>query len=120
MREALPSYYSLFGSTREILRRHGSKVAQPKHGGSYSFGRLAVIVLNDVLRPLLAEWHPRLAAYEHRRPEGVSPADHEVACEHNAELRADIAQVRQTLLAYEKALREAADVPSLIGPAEGQ
>ena len=46
-------------------------------------------------------------------------AEYEAAWEHNAELREALAQVRQTLLGYEKALREAADVPSLIGPAEG-
>ncbi len=120
LREALSSYHSLFGTTREILRRHGSKVAKPKRGGTYSFGRLAVIVLNDVLRPLLAEWHPRLQAYEHQRPEGTSPAEHEAAWEYNGALREAIGLVRQTMLGYERALREAADVPSLIAPAQAE
>src|SRR3954454_6461879 len=41
-REALTSLYALFGVTREILRRYGPEVAQPKDTGSASFGTLAV------------------------------------------------------------------------------
>jgi hypothetical protein len=35
-------------------------VATPK-GGDLSFGLIAMTVLNKVLRPLLAQWHPELA-----------------------------------------------------------
>ena len=58
LREALNSIYSLFDTTRGILRRYGPAVARPKGGRELSFGYLAVSMLNLVLRPLLTEWHP--------------------------------------------------------------
>jgi hypothetical protein len=45
LREALSSLYSVFGSTRQILREHGPEVAKPKGGGDLSFGYLSVTVL---------------------------------------------------------------------------
>src|SRR4051812_5037483 len=47
--EALESMYSLFATTREILRRHGPDVAAPKPDGQYNFAYLAVVILNLVL-----------------------------------------------------------------------
>ena len=55
LREALTSLYSLFATTRAILRHYGPSVAQPKSDGQLSFGSLAVAVLNSVLRPVLAK-----------------------------------------------------------------
>ena len=46
---ALSSTYSLFSITREILKEHG------RHGREFS--RLAVIVLNQIIRPFTAKWH---------------------------------------------------------------
>src|ERR671939_642463 len=56
--EALSSLYTLFGSTRDILRKYGPSVAEPKGKGNLSFGYLAVAILNGALRPVLAKWHP--------------------------------------------------------------
>jgi hypothetical protein len=42
LREALGSLYSLFGSTRDILRRGGPAVARPAPEGRLRFGYLAV------------------------------------------------------------------------------
>ena len=67
-RAALSSLYTLFETTRSILRTHGAAVARSKGDGNLSFGVIAVRILNDVLRPLLSEWHPRLEQYEHERP----------------------------------------------------
>lgn len=64
LREALTSLYSLFGTTRDILRRYGPGITRGKDNGTISFGYIAVAVLNGALRPLLATWHPRLTAYE--------------------------------------------------------
>ena len=56
VREAMNSLYSLFGSTREILRKVG-----PKVGASHdSVGGIAIAVLNNGLRPFLSKWHPLL------------------------------------------------------------
>lgn len=46
---ALASAYSLFPTTREILRRHGRN--------SIKFSMIAIPVLNQVVRPFTAKWH---------------------------------------------------------------
>ena len=113
LREALASLYSLFGTTRSILREHGPGVAQAKGGGDYSFGLIAVVILNQVLRPLLAEWHPRLCDYEGARPPARSRTDHERAWEHGRELRDILEDVRDALAEYAELLARVAGVPSL-------
>ena len=49
---ALESIHALFGLTRDILKRNGS--------GAGEFAKLAIPVLNQVVRPFTAKWH-RLA-----------------------------------------------------------
>ncbi|MCX5201923.1 hypothetical protein OG897_10730 [Streptomyces sp. NBC_00237] len=114
LREALSSLYSLFGTTREILRRHGPAVAPPLEPGHLSFGVLAMTVLNRVLRPLLSEWHPRLAAYESQRPAHVDPVAYERAWEHAQALRGDLDAVRQALESLARTLQQVAGVSDLI------
>ena len=46
---ALDSVYAIFPLTREILRRHGS--------GCGEFAKLAIPVLNQIIRPFTAKWH---------------------------------------------------------------
>ena len=46
---ALDSVYSLFPITREILRRYGRR--------AINFTKIAVPVLNQVVRPFTAKWH---------------------------------------------------------------
>ena len=46
---ALDSVYSLFSTTREILRRRGRRTLQ--------FSKIAIPVLNQVVRPFTAKWH---------------------------------------------------------------
>ncbi len=46
---ALDSVYSLFPTTREILRRRGRE--------SIGFSKIAIPVLNQVVRPFTAKWH---------------------------------------------------------------
>ncbi|MES5822875.1 hypothetical protein [Streptomyces sp. RG80] len=114
LREALSSLYSFFQTTREILRRYGPEVAPPLAPGHVSFGVLAVTVLNRVLRPLLATWHPRLTAYESQRPEGQDPVAWEQQWEHADALRERIGEVRRTLVSLARTLQEVADVSDLI------
>ena len=67
VREALNSLYSLFGTTREILKDAG-----PNVGASInSVGGIAIAVLNLGLRPFLAKWHPLLQVYEAKRPSDI-------------------------------------------------
>jgi len=114
LREALSSLYSLFNTTREILKKYGPAVAQPKGEGKISFGFLAVTILNFVLRPVLAKWHPLLLDYENKREPSVSILEHEKKWDKNEELRKVLNDVRCTLLDYAKILAEVARVPSLI------
>ena len=58
LREALSSLHDIFGETRQILRKYGPTVAQPKGAGSLSLGSIAVQVLNTALRPFFTRWHP--------------------------------------------------------------
>src|SRR5689334_24814943 len=59
-REALNSLYSLFATTREVLRGAGPEIAR----GPDDVGPVAIKVLNEGLRPFTARWHTELAAYE--------------------------------------------------------
>ncbi len=113
LREALSSLYSLFATTRALLRQYGPGLARPKHGGELSFGVIAIRILNEVVRPLLAEWHPRLADWENQRPPGVAPVDHERAWPLAGELREALAAQHRALTAYADALAEVAGVPPL-------
>jgi hypothetical protein len=114
LREALSSMYSLFATTRNILREYGPGIAQPKGDDQLSFGYLAVAVLNTVLRPLLAKWHPLLKDYEDLRPGNISSLAYERAWEHYAALRKAIDDGRLVLTDYANLLAEVAGVPSLI------
>jgi hypothetical protein len=46
---ALKSVHSLFPTTREIIRHHGS--------GCNEFTKIAIVVLNQIVRPFTAKWH---------------------------------------------------------------
>jgi hypothetical protein len=46
---ALTSVYELFALTREILKKHGP--------GALQFAKLAIPVLNQIVRPFTAKWH---------------------------------------------------------------
>jgi hypothetical protein len=114
--EALTSLYALFDITRGILRKYGPQVAKPKGEGQLSFGYLSVAVLNGVLRPLLAKWHPLLADYEAHRAADVSMLEHERAWAQAEELRNELRRARQALSDYADVLAEVAGVEPLRWP----
>ena len=119
-REALTSLYSLFPTTREILRRYGPGIAQGKGDDQTSFGQLAVTILNNALRPLLSEWHPRLQDHEDQRPETTTRAEWEAAWSEIDTLRKAIDEVRTTISQYADLLAQVAEVRSLHHRAPGQ
>ena len=60
---------------------------------------------NQVLRPVLAAWHPVLAHWEEQqRDPNVSPIEHERAWELAGELRKTLETTRKTLIGYCDAL----------------
>ncbi len=46
---ALASIYSLFPTTREIIRRNGRPCVE--------FTKIAIVILNQLVRPFTAKWH---------------------------------------------------------------
>ena len=46
---ALESIYNIFGITREIIKTHGRDCQ--------GFARIAIVILNQVIRPFTARWH---------------------------------------------------------------
>jgi hypothetical protein len=115
LREALTSLYALFGITREILRRYGPQVAQPKREGAASFGTLAVTILNEALRPLLSKWHPRLQDHEDQRPPDITRVDWERQWADFDEFKDELATVRRTIDQYSALLADVAEVPAFNG-----
>jgi hypothetical protein len=92
---ALDSVYSLFPTTRQILKTRGRECEQ--------FTKLAVVVLNQMVRPFTSKWH-RIAV------EGGF--DDPVRC---AEFRIELQNLQQQLVIYSKALADIAGVEDLTG-----
>ncbi|MEM8504865.1 MAG: hypothetical protein AAF716_17125 [Cyanobacteria bacterium P01_D01_bin.1] len=106
VREAMNSLYSLFGSTRQILRKAG-----PKVGASHdSVGGIAIAVLNNGLRPFLSKWHPLLQEWEEKKPDGVSPQAHEKSWDSEMVARGELDVLRADLEKYAEALGAIAGV----------
>lgn len=106
VREALNSLYSLFGTTRHILRDAGPDVGAciPSVGG------LAIGVLNNGLRPFLSKWHPMLLDWEGRKPVERSAKEHEHLWEHNTTFRSELRDLREELERYAVILGKAAGI----------
>ena len=106
LREVLNSLYSLFETTREILKEAG-----PDVGASHeSVGGIAIIVLNNGLRPFLSKWHPLLQAWEAKRPADLSPKEHEQNWSEEPKAREELAKLRSDLEQYANALAEIAGI----------
>ena len=90
---ALDSVYTLFPTTREILRRHGRNATR--------FSKVAVPILNQVVRPFTTKWHARLK-------DGASCSQEE-----RAEFRAELDALAKDLRNYAKLLAEIAHVEDL-------
>ncbi len=90
---ALDSVYAIFPLTREILRRNGS--------GCGEFTKLAIPVLNQVIRPFTAQWHKRSVGGAFNDPTQCS------------EFRENLAKLQPRLRAYTMALADMASVEDL-------
>ncbi len=90
---ALDSVYSLFQTTRDILRRHGRE--------SIRFSKVAIPVLNQVVRPFTAKWHRESL-------DGAFDDEARVA-----KFRTELEDLRLDLLNYNRMLAEIAEVEDL-------
>jgi hypothetical protein len=90
---ALDSIYAIFPATREILRRQGS--------GCGEFAKLAIPVLNQIIRPFTARWHRLSLAGAFQDPNRCR------------EFRAEVAALQPRIRSYTRALAAMADVEDL-------
>ena len=90
---ALASVYAIFPLTREILKKHGS--------GAGSFAKLAVPVLNQIVRPFTAKWHRLSLAKCFEVPEQC------------VQFRQELSGLQQQLRNYTQALAAMAAVEDL-------
>jgi hypothetical protein len=102
-REALNSLYTLFGTTRQVLRDAGPEIAD----GPEALGPLAIRILNDGLRPFMARWHTELRKFEASR--GDVPSD-ESGWPLREEFDADLRRVQAELAVYVEMLAKLAGV----------
>lgn len=114
LREALSSLYSLFGTTRELLKRYGPHIATPGNPDDTTLGHLAVNILNKIVRPVLAKWHPELLDWEQKKETSKTTRQHELEWEHNQELRAILNDTRKNLIEYANVLGTVFGVANLI------
>ena len=89
----LDSIHNLFPITREILRRKGRDCVQ--------FTKIAIIVLNQIVRPFTAKWHK------------LSLAGAFMKSEKCAEFRKELVELQKDLRQYTKSLADIAQVEDL-------
>jgi hypothetical protein len=110
LHEALASLYTLFETTRKILREYGPDVACSENDDDLSVGYLSIAILNCVIRPVLTKWHPRLFHHESIQTNAGSLVQYEQQWEDADQVRHDINDARSILIEYSKLLAEAAGV----------
>lgn len=104
LRNALTSLHTLFDRVRQIgdgVDRDALRTSTPVRPGLET---LIPRLLNEILRPFLSKWHPRLDDHYDARPPGVGRKSHELGWPQQAELReelgklqADVAEVADEL-----------------------
>lgn len=90
---ALDSIYALFGLTRETLKNQGRHCNE--------FAKIAIIVLNQVVRPFTAKWHKASLA---------GAFSEETRCR---EFRDELSRLQEELRKYTKMLADMANVEDL-------
>ena len=90
---ALDSVYSLFPTTRAIAKEHGREAIQ--------FAKLAIVVLNQVVRPFTARWHRMSIAGAFDDPDA------------RAVFRKELHDLQSTLVTYTAMLADMAGVEDL-------
>ncbi len=83
---ALSSIHNIFGLTREILKKYGSECIE--------FAKIAIIILNQVVRPFTAKWHKLSISGAFNDPQKC------------IEFREELEQLRGKLINYSRMLSE--------------
>ena len=87
--EALESIYYLFSLTRDILKRYGKRCKE--------FSKVAIIVLNQIIRPFTSKWHQRIL-------------EKTLSREEKEEFRSELKIMQNVLRDYSKLLADMAKV----------
>lgn len=87
---ALDSVHKIFELTRDIIKRKGRKCI--------NFAKIAIVVLNQVIRPFTARWHRLSLQGAFEKPE---------QCAH---FREELSKLQAVLRTYTKMLGDMADV----------
>jgi mRNA-degrading endonuclease YafQ of YafQ-DinJ toxin-antitoxin module len=90
---ALNSVFALFTLTRDVLKKHGRNAEE--------FSKIAIVVLNQVIRPFTAKWHKHSLA---------GAFDDEKQCN---EFRTDLKKLQLILGIYTQMLSDMAGVEDL-------
>ena len=90
---ALSSVYSLFPTTREVLRHRGRR--------SIEFSKVAIPILNQIVRPFTTKWHREAESGAFEDP---------ARCQ---EFRAELESLQLDLRKYNRMLAEVAEVEDL-------
>jgi len=90
---ALDSVYSLFPTTRSILKERGRDCQE--------FSKIAIIVLNQIIRPFTAKWHRQSEQGAFSNPERCN------------EFRTELEQLQNELMKYSQMLADMAGVEDL-------
>jgi hypothetical protein len=106
LNEALGSLFSLFSEVRGILRRNGPDVALDRRG-ELSYALLAGHLLNQILRPVNAYWHPRLEQWLQTRPAGMGELEREQQWSQHGVLLRLLDDIRQPLSGFARVFAEA-------------
>lgn len=95
---ALASYAAIFGAARGALQRHGPSVATPRRG-ELSFAAIVAHLLNRVLRPVTAWWHPRVV---------------ELDAEQESKLRSTLTELSVLVTEYARVFAKACDAEEFV------
>ena len=90
---ALKSIYSIFPITRDILKSKGKNAV--------NFTKIAIVVLNQIIRPFTAKWHKKMLNNAFQNP---------IEC---ASFREELCELQIELVKYTKLLAELAMVEDL-------
>ena len=90
---ALNSVFALFALTRDVLKKHGRDAEE--------FSKIAIVVLNQVIRPFTAKWHKESI-------DGAFEKEHK--CN---EFRDELEKLQQLLTIYTRMLSDMAGVEDM-------
>lgn len=90
---ALSSVYALFGLTRDVMKNNGRHCTE--------FTKIAIVVLNQIIRPFTAKWH---------KISLDGGFDDDVNCR---DFREELSTLQSVLCTYTKMLADMADVEDL-------